>query len=521
MSTTFNKTLYPLSEIKHKIQQSAYRTFKFGSIFTSYLELEYLRRIQKKDNVYIGKWTKDKLISMGTTFIKIGQFMSTRTDIFGEAITDQLKDLYDNVSPLPFHLLKKQISSVTDITDEFQYIQEQPIASASIGQVHVGKLKTGEDIVLKVKRPGIEEQIKDDFEILLLGLHMLGHVSDDRKIKEFEILFSEYYKLLQEEINFSLEADNMKIFKSNFASKKWVTIPKVYEDLSNEDVITMQFIGSNKITDIAFLDKNNLSKEKIAQKFVELFIKQIVEYGIVHIDPHPGNIGITESGKIVFYDFGMVLRLDKNLKDKFSSFIIAVYDKDVDAIASIAIDMGLIVIHPKDISYLKTFLISFLVYIENADIEEFKISYINKINNTSTPFVISSKFVLLLRGISILEGICKQLDPNFNFRKTLNPYIEEFLVDVNYLEARALNDIKILKSVPTSVQEAHVQLEVLEKQMRQIEIDVKSTQVQTYTVFLSVLMTMIMQHEFSQGLSTAVLLGLSYIYIVNGKIHKE
>lgn len=500
------------------VYKTVYRTKRFANIFKLYVEFEYLRIVKKVDKPSQGKWTKERLIEMGPTFIKIGQFLSTRTDVFGEEITNELKELQDNVSPLPYDVLKEYIDPIRSKLKSFE---ENPIASASIGQVHIGELPGGEKVVVKVKRPNIEEQIIDDFETLLFGINLLKTVSDDRKIKEFEILFNEYYKLLKEEIDFVREAKNMKQFKENFSVKKWVKIPTLYESLSNNDVITMEYVPTMKIDDVKAIQSLSFNRERIAQKLVELFIMQVIDFGMVHIDPHPGNVGITDKGKIVFYDFGMVLDLDLKIKEKFTSFLIAVYDKDINTICTIAIEMGLIVVEPQNIPYFKTFLISFLSYVENADIEEFKISYINKINKTSTPFLISSKFVLLLRGISILEGVCKKLDPNFNFKKTLDPYIDQFIVDVNYFEARAISDIKLITKVPDKVQISQIQLEVLEKTVRDVEKNVKKEQNDKYMMLLGVMTTMIMQHEFNQGVATAVLFGISYSLIVNGQIYKK
>lgn len=498
------------------LKKNGYRSQKFGSILTSYIELEYLRRVKKIPNKEVGKWTKNKLISLGPTFIKIGQFMSTRTDIFGEEITNELKDLHDNVSPLNFKDVSKYIKP-----NIFQYVEETPIASASIGQVHRGKLITGEDIVLKIKRPNIEDQIIDDFQVLLFGLNILKTISEDRKIKEFEILFNEYFNLLKEEINFNLEANNMVKFKQNFSEKKWINIPKVYPELSDEDLIVMDYVPSIKINDIEKIDELKFNKERIAQKLTELFIQQVVDFGLVHIDPHPGNVGITEQGKLVFYDFGMILQLDPNIKSLFKNFLIAVYDKDVDAIATIAVNMGLITVDRKDIPYLKTFLVSFLAYIESADIEKFAEIYLDKIRNTPTPFVISSKFVLLLRGISILEGICKRLDKDFNFRKTLDPYVDQFIIDVNYFEARAIHDLKLLTLIPDKVQINQVQLEVLEKSIRTVEDDMRVVQKETYVSVLSLVLCLIMQHEYDAGIVTALFIGITYYFIINVKIYKQ
>lgn len=508
-----NKQLHMLSKI-------TYRAKKFSSIFTSYVELEYLRIVKKIDKPAIGEWTRERLTTMGPTFVKIGQFMSTRTDVFGEEITDQLKKLQDNVLPLKYDELEKFIG---DLKDEFIFIDPNPIASASIGQVHEGKLKkNNERVVLKVKRPGIEEQIIDDFETLLFGIGILKNLSNDRKINEFELLFNEYYKLLKEEIDFEREAQNMIKFQSMFKKKKWVKIPRVYDELSNNDIITMEYAAAYKIDDFSMIDKLDFDREKIAKKLVELFLSQVIDHGFVHIDPHPGNIGISDNGKIVIYDYGMILNLDKQLKEKFKKFLLAIYDKDIDAICNIVIDMELVVVEKKNIPYFKIFLVSFLAYIETADLEEFKLNYIDKLNTFSTPFLISSKFILLLRGISILEGVCKKLDPNFNFKKIIDPYIDEFLIDVNYFESKAITDINLITKVPDKVQMNQIQLEVLENSIRDVEKKVSLEQSNNYSTLLAGFFIMIMHNEFDQGLLTALFLGLSYVFILNnGKIYRK
>ena len=490
------------------------KTNKCFSIFRSYVEFKYLKNVEKLSDVEIGRWIKNKLISMGPTFVKIGQFMSTRTDVFGEDITNQLKELQDNVSPLSYEVLEDYINPILITIDSIDKI---PIASASIGQVHIGKLKNGEKIVLKVKRPFIEEQINEDFELLLFVVKMLKYVSDDRQINEFEILFNEYYKLLKEEIDFIREADTIQKFKDFFKEKKWLSVPKVYTEYSNENVIVMEYVPSIKINDIEKIDKMKFNRERIAEKLVELLINQIIDNGLVHIDPHPGNVGITENGKIVFYDFGMVLNIDFKIKEKFTSFLIAIYDKDINEICNIAIEIGLITVKPEDIPYFKTFLISFLDYVEKADIEEFKISYINKISKSKkAPFLISSKFVLLLRGISILEGVCKTLDPNFTFKKPLGPYIDQFIVDINYFEKRAISDLKLFTKVPDRVQNSQIKIEVMEKNIRDMEKSAKKERKQKNYQIIGILFTIVMQYEFEQGIIAALLSVISYLILING-----
>jgi predicted unusual protein kinase regulating ubiquinone biosynthesis (AarF/ABC1/UbiB family) len=458
------------------------KTTKFYNIAFKFTEFQYLRLVKKQTKH--GKWIKDNLVAMGPTFIKIGQFLSTRTDIFDQDITDQLKELQDNVAPIPFAELESYIAPL--LKEQLESFDQIPLAAASIGQVHLARKKSGQQVVLKIKRPNIEEEIANDFEALLLAVDLLKKLSNDRKIIEFEILFKEYYKILLEEIDFKRETLNMKVFKQKFNNKKYVKIPLVYEELCTENIITMEYVPSIKINNIKLIKSKGFNGELIAQKLIELYIKQIIEYGKVHIDPHPGNVGITAGGKIVYYDFGMVLDLDSNIKEKFMAFLIAVYDKDINSIASIAIDMDLIVVDSKDIPYFKSFLIAFLKYVESADIKEFKVSYIDKLNTTAAPFLISSKFVLLLRGISILEGVCKELDPAFNFKKTLDPYIDELILDVNYFEARAMSDLGILTKVPDKIQTNQIQLEVLEKSINNVQTQVKNEANLKYLVVLLV-----------------------------------
>jgi predicted unusual protein kinase regulating ubiquinone biosynthesis (AarF/ABC1/UbiB family) len=186
--------------------------------------------------------------------------------------------------------------------------------------------------------------------------------------------------------------------------------------------------------------------------------------------------------------------------------------------------MGLIVVEPEDLPYFKTFLIAFLSYIETADLEDFKVSYISKINISSTPFLVSSKFVLLLRGISILEGVCKKLDPDFNFKKTLDPYIDEFIVDVNYFEARAMSDIKLITKVPDKVQVNQIQLEVLEKTIRNVEMNVRQEKKQKSFAIGGTLCTLLLDQWIGStdvpitGIVTCIL--LTYFVIINGKVYK-
>lgn len=423
--------------------------FKKVSTIVKYgIEFELIRSVRQIDNQFIGKWMKEKLTTLGPTFIKIGQFMSTRKDIFGKEFTDELKGLQDNVNPFEYSEL---LTELNGLENNFASIDKNPIASASIGQVHRAVLKSGEEVVIKARRPNIKACIEDDFQLVLILLDASRNVIQSRRVEEIYVLFEEYYKLLINEIDFKKETQNMKAFDKMFKDTPWLLIPKVYESYCTENIITMQYVPSIKIDNQLELVKYN--KKVIADKLMEAFLKQIIDYGLVHIDLHQGNLGMTKNGKIVFYDYGMVLKLDPKIRQNFNTLLFAIYEKDVNEVTKIAIDIDLIVIKgssstknsPEDIEKFKRFIYYLLNYISTLDVNNFKLSYLDNLDQSSINFMLSSKFLMLVRGITILEGICKELDPKFSYMRTLEPYINEQMFNINYFEMKAQKDInKIL-----------------------------------------------------------------------------
>jgi predicted unusual protein kinase regulating ubiquinone biosynthesis (AarF/ABC1/UbiB family) len=440
---------------------------KLGKILKFTASLQYMSTVKKASSAQLGEFTRNNLTSLGTTFIKIGQLLSTRSDILDKDFTSQLASLQDNVPPFD---IDPYLEYINTIVAEFD---KKPIASASIGQVHRGVLKNGEVVAIKLKRPRIEAEIYTDFQMLLGFIAVLRSFSDRRELFELETVFKQYEILLSEEINFKREVQNIQKFNGMFKTGEtalWTKIPKVYEELSTNDVIVMEYVPAIKINDFQTIDNMRFDRGKIAEKLVESYIIQIVEHGMVHIDPHPGNVAITRNGKIVFYDYGMVTELSDVLMSKFQDLLLAVSEKDADAIARIMVDAGIVSVEPERFPYLRSFVLSFLEYIETVNVESFQENFINKISTGDLPFIISSNFLLLLRGITILEGVCKQLDPNFNYKKVIDPYINSFPIDINYLEKRALKDIESLQNFAYPKMMTDVQRNDIDKQLMEIRL---------------------------------------------------
>lgn len=466
------------------------------------------KTILKKDNVYLGRLVYDSLKDLGPTFIKIGQFISTRSDIFGADFTDQLKGLQDNVAPMSKGDIKPLIQK---ISHNFEFINEDPIAAASIGQVHFAQLKDGTPTAIKFKRRYISETIANDFTMLLAIIEFIKLFTSHRQIQEVEISLREYYNLLQEEIDFYNEVSNMKAFKAQFKNTKWIKVPTPYEELCDNDIIVMEYVPAKKINDLTAIQQMNFDASKISEKLLECFFTQIAQHGFVHIDPHPGNVGIDENGKIVFYDYGMFVKLDGLLKDNIKDLFLAMYDRDVDEVCRLLIELQIVIVDPTKIPSFKKFISSFLTYLDNLDINNFKIGYLDKIDQTEMQFLISSKFILLLRGITILEGICKNLNPKFSYRETLDPFISDFIIDMDYFERRGKRDISRYRNAPDKIEKSEISLGMVENDMEVLKKKMTNSDLQSKYIFVAILFSIQLQTE---NVESKIVLALAFMYII-------
>lgn len=457
---------------------------------------------------YVGSITYNTLKNLGPTFVKVGQFISTRSDIFGKDFTDELKDLQDNVLPMS----SQDIAHMkNEIIQNFEFINDTPIAAASIGQVHYGKLKNGKEVAVKFKRVNIEQTIKDDFNMLLSIIDFVKLFAINRQITEIEISLKQYYNLLKEEISFINEVQNMKTFRKQFGNIKWIRVPKPFESICTNDIIVMEYVPSIKINNTHEIEIMNFNKILISEKLLECFFTQIIQYGFVHIDPHPGNVGISKDGKIVFYDYGMFVKLDGVMKDKLKTLFLAMYDRDVDEVCNLLIELEIITVEPSKKAYFKKFIASFIIYIDNLNVDDFKLSYLDKIDQSEMQFLISSKFLLLLRGITILEGVCKNLNPNFNYRDILDPYISDFIIDINYIERRGEKDISRFTKAPDKITSSEISLGMIENDVDQLKKKLINFDLKTKYILSTILVVQELQvHSWE----SKIILASAFLYIL-------
>jgi predicted unusual protein kinase regulating ubiquinone biosynthesis (AarF/ABC1/UbiB family) len=434
----FNKTHN--NSISH---QSTLKIWKFGTEFQ-------IRYNFQKDRNKLGIWMRDELIQLGPAFIKIGQFMSTRVDIFGKEVTNQLSELQDQIDPVDFTYMKQVLEDeIPNYNTLFTDIEPIAIASASIGQVYKGVLKkSNQPIALKIQKPDIEYKIKTDLQSLMYVNKLFASLGF-QQAKDFDAILQQYEQFLAGELNYMNEARYMLFFRNRLKNNN-IYIPKPLVQ-STSRVLVMEYVESIKITDITKLKELQIDTTNIAKELIEVFLYQIIYLGKVHCDPHPGNIGIHQDGRIVLYDFGNVVELNSSFREKINNLIFAIYQKDIDEFLDILLQLNIIQLEDElDALELKVFFNYFFSYLESLNFDELKNAILNKdiSYNTNIKVKIDPNFLCLFRVFSLLDGTCTLLDPNFNYITSLAPFSNNILMDRDFISYRIKTDVQKLTSYP-------------------------------------------------------------------------
>lgn len=365
------------------------------------------------------------LEELGPTYIKLGQLLSTRPDLLGAEYIKELEKLQNEVPPFSFEQLKKICAEEgIDIEKDFKEFNPEPIAAASIAQVHVAYLHTGEKVVVKVQRPDIDKIIETDLNILKdVSLLLEKRTSWGRFYRISEII-DEVAEAIRNELDFNKEAKNADRFFNIYKKINFVKIPKVYWKFSTRRVLTLEYVDGIKISDFINLKRANYDTEKIASNLVEALFKQIYEYNFFHADPHPGNIAIGPNETIIFYDFGQVGTIDNILKEKGTKLLIGMMRYDAEEVARILLEIG-IGSHNvnreefrRDVSRLQQKYYGLPlseINVGEAINELIEVSMKHKMR-------LPAELSLLVKMAMTLEAIVSQLDPNLSIVDIAEPY---------------------------------------------------------------------------------------------------
>ena len=378
---------------------------------------------------------------MGPVHIKFGQMLSNRKDILPEEFIIELQKLQDNVEVEKIDVRKKlDLELGIDVNDYFSEIEENPMASASIGQVFRAKLKTGEKVVIKIQRENIRPVVEADLGIMKNLAKTLEKYYDVLKRMNISEIVESFEKMLNEELSLNNELNNMLRFANNFKNDNRIHVPVVYKTLSNDRILTMEMIEGFKITDAENIIKIGIETKKVARTGLDLYLTQFLKHGFFHADPHPGNIFIKENGQIVFIDFGAMGRLYPNERELLINLIIYSLKKDVKKMIETIRELA-VKFEVADERKFERELYGLIELVDENSLENIDVVTIfekaRKIFSNNQ-ILLSEDIYLLVKGIGQIEGIGRHLDPTLNITKVMRPYM-------NKITKERMNPINIFK----------------------------------------------------------------------------
>ena len=384
--------------------------------------------------VSLEKNIREAFEELGTTFIKLGQMMSLRSDIIPASMAEEFKKLTDNVKPIAFDQIKPIIEGelCAEIADVFSEFDENPIAAASISQVYSATLKeTGEKVVVKVRKPGITETIRDDMALIFTIAHYINKTSYSKNI-DFEAIAEEFFHTMNMELDLMLEKSNNEKFVKNFSSPKWswLHFPKMFGTLCTNKILVMERIFALKLDDVIKPEnKENFDRKVIAGRGAEVLMKMILNDGFFHADLHEGNIFFKENNEIAIIDTGMCGYIDKFMRTKLADLFIAFVAKDWEKTARICLELsenGEIddkELFVRDLRNIFEDLPDNLAEINTAEV-------VGKISGVIFKYKLKvpRELTQLIRSFSMIEGLCRKLDPEFELMTVAGKLSKEIIM---------------------------------------------------------------------------------------------
>ena len=377
-----------------------------------------------------GKHLRMALEELGPTFVKLGQILSIRQDILPDGVVKELKKLQDSVPPFPFPQVRTLIES--EFHDSLEHIYQEfdpePIAAASVSQVHRATLFSGVQVAVKVQRPEIEDTIDLDLDIMKSMAHLIDHTRYG-KLYDFNGMVEDFESTMKAELNFMEEGENADTFLRHFRQDEGITVPKIKWIYTTKRVLTMEYSDGLKISDLEELDRAGLDRRKIGERIATSICNQILRDGFFHADPHPGNIQVLPDGTVVFLDTGMVGRLDETRKEMISRFFVGVTSKDSGMVVRSLVDMD-VTVDQKDMKNFEkdvdTIVVKYLtmpmdeIRIDDLIREVFHTVYVNHIK-------IPHEFTLLAKTLATLQGVLEKLAPDLNAISIAEPIAKKLV----------------------------------------------------------------------------------------------
>lgn len=393
-------------------------------------------------------------IDLGPSYIKLGQWLSTRVDILPQPYLEILARLQDDVPPAPFSDVRPIIEKeLGPLEQAFEQFDSTALSGASLGQVYLGHYG-GKKVIVKVSRPHIERVIENDIYVLRKVLPLATRFIDPNLRFSAEGMLAQFIETVHEEMDYRIEAQNLKTIRENLIDDSSVIIPQVYSDRTSRHVLTMEYLPGIKVTDLSALEARGIDREALVVRIHRLFFKMLLRHTIFHADPHPGNISVSDDGRLILYDFGMVGRLDSDTRIRLIRLYLGLLDKDPARTVDVLIELG--TLEPSVNRYVveKGIALSIqTMYGKEVDKMEVK-ALVDLANKTMSkfPFRLPKNLALYMRMTSILEGIYKHHKVRFQFVKVLGNLLEEEgLLRDAYIEEVKVSAKRFAKGIQDSI----------------------------------------------------------------------
>ena len=372
------------------------------------------------------------LTELGTTFIKLGQMLSTRADLLGPELTEELSQLQANVPPDPSAVARATIEKELgkSIEELFASFEDAPLAAASVAQVHAARLHTGHSVVVKVRRAGVAEQAATDLEIVQALAELLETHSPALRSYQPLAVVRQFRRTLLRELDLTYERQNQEEFGRNFANDPAVCIPELFSELCSHQVVTMQRLDGIIGTDIEALQQSGVDLGEFANRGANMYLEMVFRDGFYHADPHPGNLILLPGNIVGVIDCGMVGRIDEDLRDEVEALLLGIVENDSELVAEQVLRLGSV---PSDCARDKL----------RADLQEFMADYTgHPLNDIHVGAALSSlveiirnhhivlppTLALLLKTLIVLEGTSRRFSPDVSLAELMQPYCTRLML---------------------------------------------------------------------------------------------
>lgn len=404
------------------------------------------------------------LEELGPTFVKLGQTFSSREDLLPPELILELQKLQDKVEVVDLDLeeiLEHEFNIIP--SEHFLEIQKKPLATASIAQVYKAVLNDGTAVILKVKKPNVQENIQDDLLLIHDLVKVITTYSDLGSRLNLKSAISTFEKSLLEEISLINEKNNIQQFALNFKNNKETYVPKIYEEFCSNNILCMEYVEGIKITNKESLLENGIDPVKISEVGLRLFVSQILDYGFFHADPHAGNILIKKDGKVVFIDFGAVGTIQPNDKEILEQLIVAFVSRNAQKIVKNLKKMAVSYEIPDDRAF-QNDVEDVLNFVHRSSLQNIDVpKLVRKMTDTlkNNRINMPDYLYLLLKGISLIEGVGRTINPDLDIVKSLQPFTKRIIF-------KSVSPKKILKSGSQKLMSLTENMEEIPQELRSL-----------------------------------------------------